>query len=35
MFDKLDAAFIDSLDMLQDVPDTPGEEMLEAGLPQM
>ena len=34
MLDKFDTAFIDSLDMLQDVPNTPGDEMLEVGIPQ-
>ena len=32
MFDKFDAAFIDSLDLMQDVPNTTGEEMVEVGL---
>ena len=32
MFDKFDADFIDSLDLLQDVPNIPGEKMLEVGL---
>ena len=31
MFNKFDAAFIDSLDLVQDVPDTTGEEMVEVG----
>ena len=32
MFDTFDAAFIDSLDLMQDVPNSTGEEMVEAGL---
>ena len=32
MFDKFDAAFIDSLNLLQNVPDTTGVETLEVGL---
>ena len=32
MFSKFNAAFVDSLDLMQDVPNTTGEETLEAGL---
>ena len=32
MFDRFNAAFIDSLDFMQDVPNSTGEETVEAGL---
>ena len=35
MFGKFDAAFIDSLDLMQDVPDSTREEMVEVGLSPM